>query len=1268
MELYHDLKFFVNGKYCEVSACEFLPTTTLNSFLRNQLHLTGTKRMCLEGGCGACIVAIKRKNAVTKEAEVVAVNSCLVSIFSICGWEIYTIEGLGNSDKPNKLQDVITKFHGTQCGYCTPGMIMNMFALKQNKKDVKMEEVENSFGGNICRCTGYRSILAAFKSVCCDASADLLKRCGDIEDLPICPKTLNNMESINKIDLASSYYYKFRGISWIKVTFFNDLLEIIKTFNSIKNGDQTYYAIVAGNTSQGVYKTKTNYNVYVDVQDVLELKNNRIIESSLCIGANTTLTNALDLFVRMAKEQPQLKYLKKLADHIDLIANVPVRNVGTIAGNLMIKHKNNDFPSDIFLLLETIEATLEIIDVNGKQVFVKPCEFLKINMENRLIKKIYFPYLSEDYYFESYKIMRRSQNTHASLNAAFLLRISKKNVVEEARIVVGSLSSKLHASETEQLITGKNIFNTDVLQMAFKSLDNEINPEFDLMHPKPEYSKKSIISLFYKYILSITPDQLLSPQNISGKFKLNRPISTGQQIYESKESMYPISYPAKKVEAIFQATGEAEFISDMPDLPEQLYAAFVLCKTKPLSEIVKIDTGKAMQLNGVVAFFDKNDIPGRNTFTPIKIGTPTSHPVEEELFCSGVVQYHSQPLGIVVATSQGIAEEAADLIKVVYKKGKETPVFSVQDVLNNNRTDRIRADRTDPLIKEDHNNLHTIKGRVNLNWQSHFYMETQCCNVIYKESGLDIYSSTQWMDCVEIAASVALNIPSSKINVAVKRIGGAFGGKIVRNSMVSTACALASYKLKKPVKLWLPIEYNFAIIGKRNPVLSNYEVAVNDEGEIEYINNSFYVNHGKGGNEDVLAFTYFTFGSTYAEDKWHINGYAVTTDMHASTYMRSPGVAEGITMIECIMEQAAISHGIDSLKFRKINLNKSDLKILEYFNELIQWADIDRRKEGIAIFNKNNCWRKKGLSVVPLKYPMEILFNYGVIVSIYHSDGSVAISHGGVEIGQGINTKAIQTCAYKLGIPMEKITVKSSNNLVGANSGMTGASLASEGVCWAVAYCCETLLERMDPIKATMNNPTWEELVEESHKMRVNLVCHSHYSSNSPGIRNYEIYGACATEIELDVLTGQHHIARVDILEDVGDTMNPEIDIGQIEGAFIMGIGFFTTENIIVDENGEILTNRTWNYTPPGAKDIPIDFRIKLPGRNPNPVGVMKSKAVGEIAFNLAITVPLAIRNAVASVRQYFDESASLWYPIDGPSTVEDTFINCIHNYEKYTL
>nr|XP_023019888.1 xanthine dehydrogenase-like [Leptinotarsa decemlineata] len=1401
---------FVNGELCRADVRTLSPTTTLNTYLREYLNLTGTKRLCLEGGCGTCVVSVSKRNPVTQSYEVVAVNSCLVSIFSCYGWEVTTIEGIGNSDQPHPLQSAITTFNGTQCGYCTPGMIMNMFALTKSDEQLTEEKVENSFGGNICRCTGYRSILAAFRSTLENPIGEVSYP--DIEDIYKCDRAQCFPSCVAS---NSPVYYEPEGICWIRVFKYGDLLQILKYF---QNENRTYM-LVAGNTAKGVFKSDPEPSVYVDIQNVAELRQYELKkESGLILGANMSLASVMKLCDELSVTNTKFAYLKKVSQHFDWIANTPVRNLATLAGNLMMKHYHHELSSDIFLILETLRATLTIVDTSDKETVVGPSEFLAINMDYKVIKKITLPPLNETYHYDSFKIMPRAQNASALVSAGFLFQITKKLEVASAIIVYGGINTEfVHATKTEIYLKGKMLFDNDILQAAFATLDGEIIPSYSPPSSQPSFRKKLAIALFYKYILSIAPENLVSARNHSGKGGLIRPLSTGLQSFETKKNIYPVSAPVTKIESVYQTTGEAAYLSDIPNYPGQLHAAFVLSKATPNSKIVKIDPKFALNMCGVIAFFDKNDIPGKNTFTPFEAGLFATHPVEEELFCDGIIKYYSQPVGIIVATSREIAEKAADLVAVTYEKGKEKPYFNIRQVLEDNATDRIIQD----IIKEPERTgddiVHIIQGKCDVNWQFHFHTETQYCNAVYKEDTLDLYPTTQWLDLSQSAAAAILNIPANRINVSVKRLGGAFGAKIVRNAMIAGAAALASFKLKKPVKIWLPFETNMRIVGKRSPLYSDYEVATNAKGVIQNMKNMIYADHGQGGNEDTMfllfeimatyntetwyenssyvstnmpsscytrspgnsfhfsvltkflfrddslaiyeteinvsvkrlggafgakivrnamiagaaalasfklkkpvkiwlpfetnmrivgkrsplysdyevatnakgviqnmknmiyadhgqggnedtMFLLFEIMATYNTETWYENSSYVSTNMPSSCYTRSPGALEGFTMLEAIMEHTAVAIGMDPLEFRIRNISKTDPRIMDYINEMKIWAEIDERKLQIEQFNKNNRWKKKGISVVPLIYPIPLFFSYSVILSIYHSDGSVAISHGGVEIGQGINTKAIQVVAYKLGIPMDKITVKPSNNLSSANSHMTGASITSESVCWALIKACDILLSRMKPIKDKMVDPTWEKIVEECYKNHIHLTATSMNSPLDPELGNYVAYCVCASEIELDVLTGQHQISRVDILEDVGYSLNPLIDMGQVEGAFIMGVGYGTTEEIVIGQNGEMLTNRSWNYKPPGAKDIPIDFRIKFPGNNPNPIGVLHSKTVGEPPICLSVTVPLAIRQAVASVRAEADVDAPRWYPIHGPSTVENTFVNCLHDYSQYTL
>ncbi|KAJ8967052.1 hypothetical protein NQ317_000044 [Molorchus minor] len=513
------------------------------------------------------------------------------------------------------------------------------------------------------------------------------------------------------------------------------------------------------------------------------------------------------------------------------------------------------------------------------------------------------------------------------------------------------------------------------------------------------------------------------------------------------------------------------------------------------------------------------------------------------------------------------------------------------------------------------------------------------------------------------------------INVYVRRLGGGFGAKISRNALISTAAALAAHKLRKPVKLWMPMEKNMSVIGKRSPMYVKYEVGVNEKGAIQYLDAEIYTDIGAGGNEAVLMTLFISnqVPNCYDVDTWKYTLYNVNTDTPANTWNRAPGTLEALGAIESIMEHIAHTINQDAADVKMENMDKKKHpKLVDFWQDMQTWGEIKPGKKAIEDYNKANRWKKRGMSLVPMSWKLEILTSYSVLVSIFHADGGVVISHSGIEIGQGINTKAAQVCAYKFGIPLEKVSVRPSYNVISPNALPTGSSLTSEAVCYGVIQACDTLLERLAPIRTALLNPKWEVLVNAAHLASVLLTASGYFRKNSPDSVTYHIYGVCATEVEVDILTGQHMILRVDILEDVGDSMSPLVDIGQVEGAFVMGIGYYTMEEIIFNDEGKVLTNRTWNYRVPGALDIPINFRIKFPENNPNPVGVLHSKAVGEPPMCLSCSLPLAIRHALASASKEADPSKTKLVSIrlrgEGTSTVQNTLLNTLNNYNQYVL
>lgn len=288
------------------------------------------------------------------------------------------------------------------------------------------------------------------------------------------------------------------------------------------------------------------------------------------------------------------------------------------------------------------------------------------------------------------------------------------------------------------------------------------------------------------------------------------------------------------------------------------------------------------------------------------------------------------------------------------------------------------------------------------------------------------------------------------------------------------------------------------------------------------------------------------------------------------------------------------------------------------------------------------------------------------MVSVFHGDGSVLISHGGIEMGQGLNTKVSQVAAKTLNVPLECIRFRPCDSMTGANAMCSGGSSTSDAISVGVMRACEMILEMMRPVREEMPEATWQELV--SACMFKDIKLSAHYIQHNGSQENYSVHGVSCAEVEIDVLTGNVQLTRVDIYEDVGASISPLMDLGQIEGAFVMGLGFFLNENLVFDKtNGKLLTNRSWNYTPPGPKDIPVDFRVKFVKNSKNPVFILKSKATGEPPLAMTCVCLFALRRAIMAARE--DVGVADWLELPAPATPDQIFLKCLSNrYENYEL
>ncbi|XP_034664113.1 xanthine dehydrogenase/oxidase [Drosophila subobscura] len=1261
------IKFNVNGYPYEVQAADYAPDITLNAFLRQHLHLTATKYMCLEGGCGSCVCVIRRRQPATSEVQSRAANSCLTLLNTCNDVDIITDEGLGNQlSGYHPIQKRLAQLNGTQCGYCSPGFVMNMYGLlEQHRGQVSMAQVEDAFGGNICRCTGYRPILDAMKSFALDSDIQVPSECVDIEDSfeLLCPRTGQSCQGsctrpARRQDSSAHWY-------WPKT-----LQELFAALSQVASGEPFF--LVAGNTAHGVYRRPRDIRHYIDVHAVPELKQHSLEADHLLLGGNLTLTDAMEQFLVAAK-RPGFEYCAQLWQHFNLIANVPVRNNGTLAGNISIKKQHPEFPSDVFITFEALDVNVLVYDNPSSQRVMSLLSYLTDATPKLLIGGfILRAYAKEQYLFGSYKILPRAQNVHAYVNAGFLIEWQdlQRHIVRSARICFGNIRPDyVHDRPLEQLLPGRDLYDAATVQQMFEQLRGSLQAEERPPEASPEYREMLACGLLYKFLLGSAPKELVRERYRSGGQLLERALSSGSQTFETIKKNYPVTQPVQKLEGLIQCSGEATYMNDLLTTSNAVHCAFVTAK-RVGATIEQIDATAALHYPGVVAFYAANDIPGVNNFVTVTQLTPEA----EEIFAAGRVKYYDQPLGVIAALSQDAAVYAASLVEVTYANDQRQLYTSINQVLAAKQQDRIVCLKKEsgkpkpaPLAPGD------VLGRgiLELESQYHFTMEPQTTIVVPMDSVLQVWSSTQWMDGTQGAIAQMLKVNVNKVQLQVRRVGGAYGAKVTRGNLVACAAALVAFKLNKPARFVQTIESMMECNGKRWACRSDYEFRARASGLITMLSNNYYEDAGCSLNENVVDFlTLPALRNVYnlTDANYKTKGSAIRTDAASSTWCRAPGTAEAIAMTETALEHIAFTCQLDPADVRLVNLRPGS-KMVQLLPRFLATTEYRQRREQINLFNAQHRWRKRGLGLTLMEFPLNtsVGFTYPTTVAIYHEDGSVVITHGGIEIGQGINTKAAQVAAFVLGVPLERVSVESSNTVSGANSMITANSMSSEMIGLAVRKACDTLNKRLEPVKKRLGAAaTWLQILQAAYLQSVILIASDSYKLGD--IPNYGIFGLSLCELELDILTGSQLIRRVDILEDAGESISPNIDVGQVEGAFVMGLGYYLTELLLYDrQTGRILTNRTWNYHPPGAKDIPIDFRIELLQKNPNPVGFMRSKATGEPALCLSVGVLFAMQHAIQSARQ----DAGLpreWVRLGAPTTPETVVLNAGSQVHSFAL
>uniref|UniRef100_A0A0B7B2H5 FAD-binding PCMH-type domain-containing protein n=1 Tax=Arion vulgaris TaxID=1028688 RepID=A0A0B7B2H5_9EUPU len=1236
------IKFFINGNEHKVSH-KFSATTSLNDYLREVAGLKGTKVMCREAGCGCCSVAVTHVIPDYGKLETYSMQSCLMPLYAVDGWQISTVEGIGNQKNGfHPIQERIASFNGTQCGYCTPGMVMNMYGLLHQKPNITAQEIEDNFDGNICRCTGYRSILDAMKSFAEDANIPGAKTI-DIEDLNknLCPRTGELCSGNHSCtEQTHDLSLQINEVQWHRPTSLSDLGCLLKT--NINKKVKMFF----GNTASGIFKNQGPFDVYIDLHNVKEIYSFQIGTDSVRFGAATSLTNFMSR-LKENQEKTGFKYFSACHRHLKFVANVMVRNAGCIAGNLMIKHAHPDFPSDIFTILESLGAKLELYDcLTEKSANFSLLDFLKIDMTGKVILSVELPKLTDNEVFKSFKITPRWQNAHAYVNAAFRVKTDNRTIQDQPSIVYGGINSEtVHAVKTEEFLSHKTLSDT-VVKEALTILKGELNVECDQLHSSPKYRQELSVTLLYKVLLGI-----YNPDNVklrSGTEYLHRPISSGLQTYQEMKSEWPLKKAMPKKTAPLQASGEAQFVNDIPTFQHELFAAYVLADVSAAT-LESIDASEALKIPGVVTFVSAKDIPdgGTNNYM-VSSGMFQLQP--QELFATKDIAFSGQPVGMILAETQSLANMAAKKVKVNVCDVRQ-PILSLEESIAQGKeydppmTEFVvgTPDEIWSIVDK------TLEGECSMGSQYHFYMETQVSLAVPSEDGIDLYASAQFPEMNQHVAAEIIGKPMNFINVTVPRLGGGFGGKVFDSSAVSAAASLGAYLTGRPVRMSLDMATNMQVCGKRAPILAKYKIGFSNSGDVQVIDMDYYSDIGcTSTRKGEITHAMHYMDMCYHVPHWKIRPHAMMTNKQTMTATRAPGAVPAAFVIETIMEHVAKVVNKHPIVVKEINLyekhhkdhyghDMKDCTIRELWRRLKDTADVDGRMRQVDVFNQENLWKKRGITMTTNKYGM-MYFGTGhsAYVSIYARDGSVAVSQGGVEMGQGLYTKVAQGVAHALGVPIDNIKVRSNQNIITPNNTVSGGSVASECAMQAAIEASNILKERMRPIREKFPDADWKELCLKSVENKIDLSAKYTFTA-APAKPHFHYFTYCAAviETEVDILTGESQIRRVDIMADFGESLNPTIDIGQIEGAFVMGLGCYLSEDIIFDsQTGRILNDGTWEYKPPTTKDIPIDWRIYLLPDTPNPSGIRSSKATGEPPISLSVGALLANKLAIQSARK----------------------------------
>ncbi|TNC68515.1 xanthine dehydrogenase molybdopterin binding subunit [Rubellimicrobium roseum] len=730
--------------------------------------------------------------------------------------------------------------------------------------------------------------------------------------------------------------------------------------------------------------------------------------------------------------------------------------------------------------------------------------------------------------------------------------------------------------------------------------------------------------------------------------------------------------------ALLHVTGQARYVDDIPAPAGCLHLAFGLSDIAH-GRLLSLDLSDVRAAPGVVDVMAAGDL-----LRPADC-SPSVH--DEPLLCDGTIHYLGQPLFLVIATSHLAARRAAKLARAEVEAAP--PLLTIDEAL---AADSRFEDGPRTWTKGDVSAAlasapRRLRGVLEMGGQEHFYLEGQAALALPGEGQMEVHSSTQHPSEIQHKVADALGLHMNDVRVVMRRMGGGFGGKESQGNALAIACAVAAERTGRACRMRYDRDDDMVITGKRHDFRIDYEVGFDDEGHLLAIDVTQYARCGWSQDLSLAVCdrAMLHADNAYLIPHMRITSHRLRTHTQSATAFRGFGGPQGMLGMERIIDHVAQELGRDPVEVRRLNfyapagtqagqttpygMEVTDFPLHEMTDALLASSDYEARRAAIRDWNAGSPILKRGLAYAPVKFGISFTLTHlnqaGALVNVYR-DGSILLNHGGTEMGQGLHRKVTQVAASRLGVPLSRVRISATDTTKVPNTSATAASSGADLNGMATQAACDTIRDRMAQRLAGLHQTTpdrvefadgmvtvggqeltWDAAVEACYLGRVSLSATGYYAT--PDLEwdrrrgqgrpfFYFSYGCAVTEVVLDTLTGENRILRADILHDCGSSLNPALDIGQIEGGYVQGAGWLTTEELVWDDKGRLRTHAPSTYKIPAVSDRPAVFNVRL-WDAPNPSAtIYRSKAVGEPPFMLGISVFLALGDACAACGPHFPD------------------------------